>query len=322
MSEVIKIRKATVAIFMFNRPDLLERTLKALWTQSPARLLVFCDGPRSGVDADRIGVERCREIIDQIPWECPVEKDYSDANLGLEKRFISALKTLEELGEPFIVIEDDCVPGDGFIDFCEAMLEKYETDSRIGMIQGGNLLPNLFRGLSDSSYRFSRRPKIWGWASWPRALNGFDVAMPGWSDCDKKSFLKSRGLGFWEIRGWIRKFDAAGSAGTWDYQWVYHLMRSGLLSVAPRVNLIENIGFGDSATHTKIAWPSAAKKSETLRFPLRHPEQVIESRFQDQIEPISVAFSNFVFATRSPQVWKAVVQLAKTKLAEGSSRGS
>lgn len=307
---------------MFNRPELLEKTLRSVCLQSPNKLLVFCDGPRPGIEADLTAIKKCKELVAQTPWQCDVETDYADTNLGLEKRFSTALSVLRARGEPFVVIEDDCLPGNGFIDFCEEMLAKYETDSRIGMIQGGNLLPRLFRGLSNSSYRFSRRPKIWGWASWPRALEGFDVAMPGWSDCDKKPFLKSQGLGFWEIRSWIRKFDAARSVGTWDYQWVYHLMRSGFLSVAPKVNLIENIGFGDSATHTKIAWPSAAKKSEALGFPLRHPEQVIESRFQDRIEPIVVAFSNLIFATRSPQVWRAVVRRVKTKLAEGPSRGS
>jgi hypothetical protein len=40
---------------------------------------------------------------------------------------------------------------------------------------------------------------------------------------------------------------------TWDYQVSYLLWSTGRLSIIPKINLISNIGFDDTATHTK--WP-------------------------------------------------------------------
>ena len=41
---------------------------------------------------------------------------------------------------------------------------------------------------------------------------------------------------------------------TWDYQWIFSVLENNGLSVSPAVNLIENIGFSDDATHTKTGF--------------------------------------------------------------------
>ena len=38
---------------------------------------------------------------------------------------------------------------------------------------------------------------------------------------------------------------------TWDYQLVYLAMRSQRLTTIPRYSLVSNVGFGQSATHTR-----------------------------------------------------------------------
>ena len=57
---------------------------------------------------------------------------------------------------------------------------------------------------------------------------------------------------------------------TWDTQLVNAAMRNDALAVIPNVNLVENLGWGDGATHTRELPPSIQKVSE-LTFPLRHP---------------------------------------------------
>ena len=64
-------------------------------------------------------------------------------------------------------------------------------------------------------------------------------------------------------------------AHIWDYQWHFAVAAHGGLSIAPAVNLVTNIGFGDDATHTfdphdQHAHPTAHE----LAFPLRHPPEV------------------------------------------------
>ena len=64
----------------------------------------------------------------------------------------------------------------------------------------------------------------------------------------------------WEICGhsipgivyWTSTFEllARRQVDTWDGQLVYAAMASGQLTATSNVNLVQNIGFGESATHT------------------------------------------------------------------------
>ena len=42
-----------------------------------------------------------------------------------------------------------------------------------------------------------------------------------------------------------------GLPDTWDYQWTFTCVANGGLTVLPNRNLIDNVGFGEDATHTK-----------------------------------------------------------------------
>jgi hypothetical protein len=57
---------------------------------------------------------------------------------------------------------------------------------------------------------------------------------------------------------------------TWDTQMVNAAMRNSALAVIPNVNLVENLGWGECATHTRDMPPSIQKVNE-LTFPLKHP---------------------------------------------------
>ncbi len=55
------------------------------------------------------------------------------------------------------------------------------------------------------------------------------------------------------------------------------------LSVAPRVNLVSNIGCGPDGTHTLVADdPIGNVPAQAMTFPLEHPPNVIQSRDWDR----------------------------------------
>ena len=59
------------------------------------------------------------------------------------------------------------------------MLKKYKDDERIMMISGDCFLPEKWQ--RNDSYAFTNFPHIWGWASWRRAWNLYDINMK-WFD--------------------------------------------------------------------------------------------------------------------------------------------
>jgi len=269
-----------VALVIFNRPRLTDMVFNAIAQVKPRTLLVTADGPRPGHQSD---VQKCaetREIVDQVDWPCEVLKNYSDVNLGCKRRLASGLDWVFSTVEEAIVLEDDCVPHPTFFRFCQEMLQRYRDDERLMMISGANLLGSWKS--ENQSYHFSHHGGIWGWASWRRAWQHFDVDMRLWAEPEVKARVRDVVANPKLYRSIERAFDAtfSGKVNTWDYQWYFaRLLQSGL-SVVSSVNLVSNRGFGsEEATHTSTAKsPLANLPVYPMSFPLKPPPGMTDDR--------------------------------------------
>jgi hypothetical protein len=86
---------------------------------------------------------------------------------------------------------------------------------------------------------------------------------------------------------WTSIFDVMHNGtgpDTWDFQWAYTNLMSHALSIVPRVNLLENIGFGPDATHTKSADDGPILEAKTLAFPLIHPAAMTSIEHLDELD--------------------------------------
>lgn len=277
--------RTPVAFFIFNRPDTTARVFEAISQAAPTRLLVVADGPR----ADRLGeAERCaavRAVIDRVDWPCEVSVNFSETNLGCKRRVSSGLDWVFQNVEEAVILEDDCVPDQSFFRFCEELLARYRCDDRIAMISGNNFQFGI--GEVEESYYFSRRPHIWGWATWRRTWRRYDVEMTEWPRLRGRGWLNELFPEKRLVRYWSETFDEVyrGDLDTWDHQFTFSCLLHGALCIMPSVNLVSNIGFGEDATHTKVADRHAAMPAGVMQFPLRHPREISRNVFLDsQIE--------------------------------------
>lgn len=273
-----------VALLIFNRPDTTERVFAAIRQAQPAQLFVIADGPRP----DRAGEgDKCaatRAIIERIDWKCQVFKNYSNVNLGCAKRVSSGLSWVFEQVESAIVLEDDCLPHPTFFRFCEELLERYREDSRVTAICGQNI--QFGRQRTAYSYYFSRYNPCWGWASWRRAWQHYDLNLKLWSEIRSAGVLEDILVDPKAVQYWTKIFQTIhdGHIKTWDYQWQFACWLQNGSSIIPSVNLISNIGFGPEATHTVATSADslyAEMPTEALTFPLRHPPFLIPHRRAD-----------------------------------------
>jgi hypothetical protein len=263
-----------VVFLVFNRPELTERVFARIREARPRTLWVVADGPRTGRHDDVENCRRVRELIERgIDWRCELVRDYAESNLGCGRRVASGITNAFRQAEEAIILEDDCLPEPSFFRFCAELLEKYRDEPRVGLVSGSH--HQYVSRSGRDSYYFCRYGNIWGWATWRRAWQKFDLAMsdwPQWRDAGgvERLFPQRPVQQFWR-RAWDRA--AAGKIDTWDYQWTYCYLRHGMLGLLPRVALIENIGFGPGATHT-IGAEDARAAVEPMRFPLLHPATI------------------------------------------------
>ncbi|WP_152590672.1 glycosyltransferase family 2 protein [Nostoc sphaeroides] len=281
--------KTPVAFLIFNRPDTTAKVFEAIRQAKPPKLLVVADGPRS----DRPGeAEKCaatRAIIDSVDWECEVLTDYCDVNLGCKKRVSSGLHWVFAQVEEAIILEDDCLPNPSFFPFCEELLERYREDNRIAVISGQNV--QFGRKRTDYSYYFSQYNHCWGWASWRRAWQNFDYDMQLWPLIRDNGWLKDILQDDSAVKCWTKIFQDTydGKINTWDYQWTFSCWIQNSLSILPNVNLISNIGFGDTGTNTKDVNSIFSNiPTENLDFPLKHPSFLVEDTQADRFTQRSV----------------------------------
>lgn len=271
------ILKKPIAFFVFNRPEVTQAVFERIALAKPPVLLLIADGPRSHVANEAEKCARVRQIISSIDWPCEIHKNFSEQNLGCKRRLSSGLDWVFSTVEEAIVLEDDCLPEPSFFRFCEEMLDRYRDDERVMMVSGDCFLPPdfPFGGKKGGySYYFSRNPHIWGWASWRRAWEKYDLEMKLWPELKSIGFLNDLLPDEKSVKYWTNTFDAvySGKVNTWDFQWHFAQWVNHGFSIAPAQNLITNIGFGVDATHTTQDAPGYSNlKTSPLSFPLMHP---------------------------------------------------
>jgi hypothetical protein len=271
-----------VALIIFNRADTTARVLAEIAKARPSKLLVIADGPRADHPDDAEKCLAARAAIDRVNWDCEVLTNYSEVNLGCGARPSSGLDWVFENVAEAIILEDDCLPHPTFFPFCAELLERHRDDERVMMISGDNF--QFGRKRTQYSYYFSRYTHTWGWATWRRAWRYFDREIKLWPALRETPWLLDA-LGDERAADyWGQLFDRMEQMpSVWDYQWAFACWSQSGLTILPNTNLISNIGWGEDATHTKLADnPSANIPTSEMLFPLEHPPYVVRDREADQ----------------------------------------
>jgi len=272
--------RSPVLFLVFNRPDTTRQVFEAIRAAKPPRLYVAADGPRIHHQGESERCEEVRRIATTVDWPCDLKTLFSDENMGCKVGVSRGINWFFENEEEGIILEDDVLPISSFFSYCDELLERYRHDDKVGVISGCNLISKHYS--PNESYFFSRYNHVWGWASWRKAWQNYDITMQAWPDWRDKGCLKSISDGnkLFESK-WSNIFQNvfSGDIDTWDYQWTFACWRHGMISALPSQNQTQNIGCGVDATHTIGDTPDYIKESipEILKLPLRHPQKIERS---------------------------------------------
>lgn len=240
---------APIALFAFNRPEHLRRTLAALADNQLAKdshLVVFADGPRD--EGDLAQIAQTREIIKSISGFKSVETVLSEVNRGLAMSIIQGVTQLMQAYGKVIVLEDDLVVSGNFLTFMNDCLDFYAKDERIFSISGYNYPISLPPGYPHDVFMSSRFAS-WGWASWQNRWQYAD-----WEVRDFPDFIRSSTQ--------RRAFSATGEDlvdrlidqklkrnSSWAVRWNYAHFKHQKYCLRPCQSKIQNIGHDGSGVH-------------------------------------------------------------------------
>ncbi|MEI7821085.1 MAG: glycosyltransferase family A protein [Verrucomicrobiota bacterium] len=238
---------APIALFAYNRPTHLGRTLEALRKNdlaSQTDLHIFSDGPKS--DKDVPLVEAVRASLRDVPGFKSVTVIPRAGNVGLANSIIQGVTDVCDRSGRVIVLEDDMVTSPWFLRYINDGLKTYESALEVISIHGWVYpipaeLPETF---------FLRGADCWGWATWARGWRLFNP-----DGAALLAQLEQRGLtqsfdfdGAYGYTEMLRS-QIAGSNNSWAIRWHASAFLADKLTLYPGRSLVQNIGLDASGTH-------------------------------------------------------------------------
>ena len=285
-----------VLLIFFARPETFERVFEQVRIARPSTLLLWQDGPRENRPDDIEGIKRCREIVENIDWDCKVYRMYNEKNYGCDPSIHYAHKWAFNIVDKCIVLDDDFLVSQSFFPFCKELLDKYENDERINHICGFNLL-----GESENcpyDYLFSYAGSG-AWAGWRRVSQSWDSTYSFLQDKYAiKNLRKKYGRKFFDLRYKIAVRDASLGIAFWESIFGFDALLNNRYAIIPKKNLVSNIGMTYGSTHSKAEVKMLPKVQQKIfnnpineiEFPLKHPEYIVPDF--DYMKKISILMGN------------------------------
>ncbi|MDF2529246.1 MAG: glycosyl transferase [Gammaproteobacteria bacterium] len=238
---------APIVIFAYNRPSHLKQTITALLANPLAKeseVFIYSDAAKTSNDQTK--VNEVRAYIDSITGFKSLKLIKQSHNLGLASSIISGVTEIVNQFGKVIVLEDDMITSPYFLTYMNQALNLYEHDAVVASIHGyvyptKENLPDTF---------FIKGADCWGWATWKRAWDTFEV--------DGKKLLKAideRGLksefnfdNSYDYY-WMLVQQIMGKNNSWAVRWHASCLLNGMLTLYPGKTLVNNIGFDGSGEH-------------------------------------------------------------------------
>lgn len=239
---------APIALFVYNRPEHTRRTIEALAmnrlaSQSP--LVIFSDGARDASAA--ASVAQVRELVRSVRGFATVRVVERPRNLGLAASIIDGVGSLCREHGRAIVVEDDLVTSERFLEFMNDALGRYGDEQKVMHISG-YMYPVPTDGLPETF--FLPPASCWGWATWQRAWRHFDkkpsALLRQFSPAQRRDFNLGHSFPYWAQV----ELNAQGRMNTWAIFWYASVFLNGGLCLHPRQSFVQNIGHDDSGVHS------------------------------------------------------------------------
>lgn len=249
------MKHAPIALFAYNRPELLRETLKSLQANhgaSESELYIFCDGPKAdATEADREKIRRVRQVAQLENWCGTVTVIEKETNQGLASSIITGISELLNTSETVIVIEDDVVLSPYFLKFMNDSLQTYVDDEKVLAVGSWNYFCPPEK-LSGDTF-FFRYPDSIAWATFSRAWNLFEkdaqTALQKLESTNRMHAFNGDGEALYF--GNMLNMQIKGQINSWAIRWTATSIINDKLCVFPKETLSKHMGFGADATHEK-----------------------------------------------------------------------
>jgi hypothetical protein len=244
---------APICLFVFDRPLHTKKVLSSLAENEESKnsiLYIYSDGIPKNVSKERLNnIILTRKIISNEKRFKKINLIINEKNRGLSNSLIKGISQVCNKHNKVIVVEDDLIVNQFFLRYMNDALDKYQNNNKVGAICG-YFYPIEINDNNSETFFLSYN-SCWGWATWKRSWNDFEI------DGDillkkikLKSLEKEFDLNNSQKHVKMLKYQVNGLNDSWAIRWAASLFLSSKLSLFPRFSLVKNIGFDGSGIHS------------------------------------------------------------------------
>lgn len=242
---------APIVLFVYARLSHTRLAVEALLKNPGAELsdlIIFSDAARTIENQEN--VDEVRSYLKTIIGFRSITIHHRPYNFGLAKSIIEGVTEVLKVTERVIVLEDDLVVSEFFLEYMNSGLDCYENDEQVASIHG--YLYPLSISLSETF--FIRGADCWGWGTWRRAWQYFNE--------DGKYLLRElegRKLGWaFDVQGSfpymeMLRAQIQGKNNSWAIRWQASCFLKNMLTLYPPHSLVNNIGVDGTGMHCGIS---------------------------------------------------------------------
>ncbi|MDR2970402.1 MAG: hypothetical protein LBU83_00525 [Bacteroidales bacterium] len=266
--------KTPILLILYNRVEETHNLFQIIRKIKPEKLYVAADGANRNIQIDYQMCLKARSVI-MPEWKCETKYMFHDEHIGKSKNAYKAISWMFEHEKEGIILFDDTMPNLDFFHYCEQLLEKYRDVPEIMHI-GANYLERGKKYLKNS-YHYSAYAFIWGFATWRRTWQEFNLEIKKepeevYKIIDKYVHNPIEKIFCHRIYNVLRKYNL----DYWEYQYNFHIWKKDGLCIAPNVNLVTNVGFKKRKRHIR-----KLMKDTAPILPLQHPAIIERNRKAD-----------------------------------------
>lgn len=250
LEDSISISEIGVLLFGFNRPELLKKRIDELYKSRVENLYISIDGGSKSHTKEMDSIKQyAQNKFSKLHY---FNLNHHKDNLGLDKHITGEISKVLDKHEYIIVIEDDVIISNNFINNMIDGLKIHKRDGSTGIVSGFS--PLHFKYLKNK-WRISSYPYIWGWACSRAVWQNYEYDLAEINFEQKLRHSKSwSNLKPSQKAKWLVLFKKAhtNSEDTWDSRLVFLSYRKDFINLAPIFSVVGNEGFNDlRAIHTK-----------------------------------------------------------------------
>ena len=277
---------APVVAFAYNRADKIIGCLKSLEQNPESRqtqLYIYCDGAKSEKGISK--VQETRKALHRYKEKA----NFADItiieaaqNKGLARSIIEGVTEVINKHKKAIIVEDDLVVSERFLEFMNGALDYYKDNNKIGAISAYTYPLEALQAYDKDVYTM-HKGDCWGWATWADRWNN-----AVWAEVDFNEYFKDKKLrrrfenteNGWDL---LMLLQSQGKISSWAVRWVLNLLKENLLTVYPANSYVTNAGFDGSGTHSNKSeedhyFTALTNKEGSIVFENLEPDMLIEKQ--------------------------------------------